>query len=136
MLDKIKERLSRGAAPFLSHIPAGRLKTLFIGLGSALFVLIICLIVTVSGMNRAKNTPADSTDTLSRAFQLPAIPPEDLFLPDEPDFLPGVIPGREQRDSWTAGDAAPFWYNPLEEGEEPWRERIASVIDELLEHVP
>jgi hypothetical protein len=150
MLAKIKERewdfadftgslsrkLSRWYTPFLSRIPvlsAAKKKILFIGLGSA---LIICLVTVVLGMNRAQKALADSTDTLSRAFQLPVIPPEDLFLPDEPDFLPGVIPGQEQRDSWTAGDAAPFWYNPLEEGEEPWRERIESVIDELLEHVP
>jgi hypothetical protein len=64
------------------------------------------------------------------------IPPEELFLPDEPDFLPGVIPERERRSLWTAEDAEPYWYNPLERGKEEWRNRIRTVLDEFLEHVP
>jgi hypothetical protein len=64
------------------------------------------------------------------------IPPEDLFLPEEPDFLPPVILERERREAWTAEDAAPFWYNPLEEGEEEWRELVEEAIDDLLERVP
>ncbi|GHU93415.1 hypothetical protein FACS189479_04750 [Spirochaetia bacterium] len=127
MLAKIK------LIPRIPALLAAKKKNLFIGLGSA---LIICLVTAVLGINRARNVPADSTDTLRLTFQSLAIPPEELFLPDEPDFLPGVIPGQERRDSWTVEDAAPFWYNPLEEGEKPWRDRIASVIDELLEHVP
>jgi hypothetical protein len=64
------------------------------------------------------------------------IPPEELFLPDEPDFLPGIIPEREQRALWTAEDAEPYWYRPLERGEEAWRNRIRATLDEFLEHVP
>ncbi|GHV87443.1 hypothetical protein AGMMS50255_7390 [Spirochaetia bacterium] len=118
------------------HLPEGKGKFFLVGFGALLLILIICLIVVVLGMNSIP----EGTDTLSRAFQpidfRLQIPPDELFLPDEPDFLPGVVPGREQRDSWTAEDAAPFWYNPLENGEEQWRARIESVIDELLEHVP
>jgi hypothetical protein len=142
MLAKIKE-LGRKAADFVKGpsgklsaliplIPAGKKKILFIGLGSA---LIICLIALVSGMNYASDARVKETGSLIRAIQQ-RIPPEDLFLSDEPDFLPGPIPGREQRDSWTAEDAEPFWYNPLEKGEEQWRNRIEAVVDELLEHVP
>jgi hypothetical protein len=69
-------------------------------------------------------------------FRDAAIPPEELFLPDEPDFLPGVIPEREQRKVWSVEDAEPYWYKPLSGGEEVWRERIKTVIDELLEYVP
>jgi hypothetical protein len=43
---------------------------------------------------------------------------------------------REKRSSWTERDAESFWHNPLDQGESPWRERIESAIDELLEHVP
>jgi hypothetical protein len=115
--------------------PAPNGKILLIGLGAALLILIIGL------MNHTSDAPAKGTDTLSRAIPSSdlrphTIPPEELFLPEEPDFLPGVIPGRERRDVWTAEDAAPFWYNPLEEGAAQWRDRIESVIDELLEHVP
>jgi len=64
------------------------------------------------------------------------IPPDDLFLPSEPDFIPGVMLEREQRTVWTAADAAPLWQDPLKNGEEPWRNRIEKTIDEIMESVP
>jgi len=64
------------------------------------------------------------------------IPAEDLFLPDEPDYLPGVLLEREQRLSWTEEDAAEYWQDPLRFGEEQWREKIEAAIDEILERVP
>jgi hypothetical protein len=64
------------------------------------------------------------------------IPPDDLFLPDEPDFIPGILLEREQRAQWTADDAAPLWQDPLRNGEEPWRDRIERTIDEIMESVP
>lgn len=111
---------------------------LFIGPGAVLIILIVVIL----GINRGS---AKGTDTLRDGFQpdglrpqslQPQIPPGELFLPEEPDFLPALILGRERRDAWTAEDAEPFWHNPLEGGEEQWRARIESVIDELLEHVP
>ncbi|MCL2191449.1 MAG: hypothetical protein FWB79_05630 [Treponema sp.] len=74
------------------------------------------------------------------AMHVPAaaglVPPEELFLPDEPDFVPGVMLGREPRDEWTAEDAEPWWRNPLAGGEERWRAGIESTIDEIMESVP
>jgi hypothetical protein len=64
------------------------------------------------------------------------IPPEDLFLPDEPDFIPGVMPEREQRETWTVDDAAPFWIDPLKNGEQPWRDSIEATIEKIMENVP
>jgi hypothetical protein len=61
---------------------------------------------------------------------------EELFLPDEPDFLPGVLLGRERRSSWTEHDAEEFWQDPLKSGEEQWREKIEAAIDEFLERIP
>ena len=64
------------------------------------------------------------------------IPADDLFLPEEPDFVPGVLLEREQREKWTADDAAPLWQGPLKNGEEPWRNRIEKAVDEIMESVP
>jgi len=64
------------------------------------------------------------------------IPAEELFLPDEPDYLPGVILEREQRSSWTESDALEHWRDPLRFGEEKWRGEIEAAIDEFLERVP
>jgi len=64
------------------------------------------------------------------------IPPEDLFLPDEPDYIPGVLLEREQKTAWTIEDAKEHWQDPLKYGEEEWRQKIEASIDELLERVP
>jgi len=64
------------------------------------------------------------------------IPAEDLFLPDEPDYIPGVLLRRDRRSSWTDEDALEYWQDPLKNGEEQWREKIESSIDEYLERVP
>ncbi|MDR2953245.1 MAG: hypothetical protein LBU82_08395 [Treponema sp.] len=69
------------------------------------------------------------------SFQF-AIPSEEIFLPDEPDFIPGVLLGRERRTAWNSQDAAAFWQDPLKEGEEKWREKIETAVDEFLERIP
>ncbi|MDR2501381.1 MAG: hypothetical protein LBD37_09955 [Treponema sp.] len=64
------------------------------------------------------------------------IPSGELFLPAEPDFVPGVLLERERRTTWTMDDAAPWWQDPLKNGEERWRDRVEKTVDELLEKVP
>ena len=64
------------------------------------------------------------------------IPIEELFLPDEPDFLPGVLLERERREIWTEDDAQEYWQDPLRFGEEQWRDKIDTAINELLERIP
>jgi hypothetical protein len=65
-----------------------------------------------------------------------AIPAENLFLPDEPDFIPGVLLERERLSRWTEEGAAGYWQNPLVSGEEQWRRKIEITIYEFLEHIP
>ena len=64
------------------------------------------------------------------------IPAEELFLPDEPDYIPGVLLKRDRKANWTEEDAVEFWQDPLKDGEEKWREKIESSIDDYLERVP
>ena len=64
------------------------------------------------------------------------IPSEELFLPDEPDYIPGVLLKRDRRSNWTEENAMEFWQDPLKNGEEQWREKIESSIDDYLERVP
>jgi hypothetical protein len=95
----------------------------------ALILLILGLVMLTVMNNNAERGDVKETAR-------PVIPPEELFLPEEPDFVPPVLLERAPRGSWSAEDAAPFWHDPLERGEEPWRERIETVIDELLKEVP
>jgi hypothetical protein len=64
-----------------------------------------------------------------------AVPDEEFFLPDEPDFLPPVILFRERKDRWTDGDAAPYWTDPAAFGGD-WDEKVENYVDTLLEGIP
>jgi hypothetical protein len=107
-------------------------------IGFILAALVLALIILLLVLIPASRSPAAGATGPAAAgmFRPVPIPPDELFLPEEPDLLPGVILERERRDAWTAEDAEPYWYNPLEQGEEEWRERVEQVIDELLERVP
>ena len=98
----------------------------------------VCVLLTftviMSILNRMeKKVPSDQPERTKIYF---AIPAEDIFLPEEPDFLPGVLLDRERRTGWSEQDASEYWQDPLRAGEEQWREKIETAIDELLERVP
>ena len=92
----------------------------------------------IKGRSSEQRIPAGGTGTSSGtgAAQRVIIPPDELFLPEEPDFIPGVMLERERRAVWTAEDAAPLWQDPLKNGEQEWRDRIEKTVDEILESVP
>jgi hypothetical protein len=108
----------------------GKRKWLLAGLGAALLFLSAALLIRQRG---SRAGPPLAEEGPVQGFHIPR---EELFLPDEPDFIPGVLLERTPRESWTGEDAAPYWRDPLKSGEEPWREQAEAAIDELLERVP
>ncbi len=100
---------------------------------TAVFVTILTLSVLLSLKIPKKKERTDDQNSLN--FNIP-IPPEEIFLPEEPDFVPGVVLERERRTVWTEEDAREYWRDPLKEGEEQWREKIETEIDKYLERVP
>ena len=95
--------------------------------------VLLTFFVIISMVNRGGNdSPAEPERTRLHIV----IPAEEIFLPDEPDFLPGVLLERDRRSSWTEQDAGEYWQDPLIYGEEQWREKIETAIDEFLERVP
>jgi hypothetical protein len=101
--------------------------------GTACFAAVLVLSVLLSLDRPAKKDRLAAPDRQDYRIVIPA---EEIFLPDEPDFLPGVLLGREQRTEWTQEDAQEYWQDPLKFGEEQWREKIEAAIDEYLERVP
>jgi len=101
------------------------------------FTAFFAVIITLSVILSLINSPARQRSAQpQRASRYDPIPPQEIFLPDEPDFVPGVLLERERRASWTEQDAAVFWQDPLRYGEEQWRENIEIVIDEFMEKIP
>jgi len=100
---------------------------------TAAFAVLLTFSVIMSMVNRMEKVLPQGPERTSIRV---VIPPDELFLPEEPDFLPGVLLDRERRSSWSEQDASEYWQDPLREGEEQWREKIEAAIDELLERVP
>jgi hypothetical protein len=100
---------------------------------TAAFAVILSFSVIISLVDLDSGKKSDEPEKIKINIPIPA---EELFLPDEPDFLPGVLLERERRSSWTEHDADEFWQDPLKSGEEQWREKIEKAIDDFLERIP
>ena len=99
---------------------------------TGVFSLFLTLAVLISLFTREREKPAE----IERPAIISPIPAGELFLPDEPDFVPGVLLERDRKTSWTEEDAEQYWQDPLRQGEEQWREKIEMEIDKILERVP
>ncbi len=100
---------------------------------TVVFAALLTISVLLSLKLPEKKEKAKDQNDLN--YKIP-IPSEEIFLPEEPDFVPGVILDRERRTEWTENDAREYWRDPLKEGEEQWREKIEIEIDKYLERVP
>ena len=126
----IRESLQELMQKLLEKIPENKRRAvLLLIMGSLILLLFIMILLLKTSDN------GDQGET-SPAVQWQLIPIDDFFLPQEPDFIPGVLLEREQRTSWTEDDARVYWQDPLQYGEEIWRGRVDTVIDQFLEHIP
>jgi hypothetical protein len=121
------------AAGKTKELPRTRHKTALVYC-ACIALLSLCAAVIV--LTTRRNAEAERAPEPSAAFSPRPIPPEDFFLPDEPDFLPETLPERERRESWTAEDARPFWRDPLVDGTFDYTELMSTVIDDLMERAP
>jgi len=101
---------------------------------------IICTIVfavflTISVFISMGNSVDNENTGYERIIFYSPVPAEEIFLPDEPDFVPGVLLERERNTIWTEQDGSIYWQDPMRFGEELWRDRIEAAINELLERV-
>jgi hypothetical protein len=132
--DGLRARIQQIAGKLADRLPPGKRRPVLIAsIGvCAVFALIFVGTSLARGGHEGRKPPAAGTAPVRQGL----IPSDDLFLPEEPDFVPGVLLEREQRVKWTADDAVPLWQDPLKNGEEPWRNRIEKAIDEIMESVP
>ena len=113
----------------LASIPlmAGKKRVLFFAAGG-LAALLLVLVITAAALNSRR--PGEAAAMQAAHF----IPSEELFIPDEPDFVPDFLLEREPRHLWSIDDIRPYWRtsgNP-----EFWHNIIRSAVDELMENIP
>ncbi|MDR2403507.1 MAG: hypothetical protein LBD78_05710 [Spirochaetaceae bacterium] len=140
-LDPVRGLFDRAIAklreflPSVAELRGGRHKRGLIFLSVLVLALLVTFLVVVL-VNRSSRRVSAPGDEISKTFQPSPIPAEELFLPGEPDFLPGVVLERERREGWTAEDAAPFWTDPMNAGPEGYVDSIRGVVDEMMERIP
>jgi hypothetical protein len=110
-----------------------KLKIISAGIALAV-VLVIAGMMLILTRNSRSRRMRDS-DAVAELFRM-ELPAEELFLGDEPDFLPEVLLEREQREEWTADDARPYWIDPADEGDKIYEDMIGVVVDRIMERIP
>ena len=147
----LNNKTSSLAERFFGRFPEGNRKSMLIAAGGLAALLLIVVISVLAGNLRnpqsgssKKNAPAQMCAELPGYEGLAG----ELFIPNEPDFVPEFILEREPRRSWSIDDIRPYWKNPLQtsgvsgagssslDASEKWREEIKSAVDKLMEAVP
>jgi hypothetical protein len=98
-----------------------------------LFGLVLALVVI--GTTVILKKAGETVPEVPSLFSAQRVPREEFFSPGEPDFLPPVLLYREQKERWTAEDAAPFWTDPATI-DDNWRNKVEEYVEKLLESVP
>lgn len=114
------------------NLSAGQKRRIAV-VSTIVFAGLFSLIVFITAFSSGSEKPITRSDKINI---ISPIPPEEIFLPDEPDFIPGTLLERDRRLIWTEEDASAFWQDPLRFGEEQWRDKLEAAIDEFLERVP
>jgi len=114
---------------FLGRLPKEKKIPVLICLGGLAAILVILIITSIAaGIGGTKRSAASNT-----AISL-HIPPDEFFIPSEPDFVPDFLLGREPRQSWSVETIRPFWRSPG--NHDLWRGEIKTAVELLLEAVP
>ena len=113
----------------LDRFPQNKKRPMLFAIGAAALLFIILLIAAL-----ALNSQGPRQSAIAGIGITLNIPPEELFIPDEPDFIPDFLLERESRNSWSIEDIRPYWRNPG--NWELWRREIQSAVDSLMESVP
>jgi hypothetical protein len=113
----------------LDRIPEEKRRFFLLSLSGLVF-LAICL--TIAALAIGPRAPVNPREMRS-GYRIPA---EELFYPQEPDFLPPLLMERNPRQPWTTGDLELFWLDPKTGNEEKWLETAKAVVDRLMDGVP
>jgi hypothetical protein len=138
ILDKIKTVLTSTILTFDDQFSRYKkiIVAMFACLGIILFLLLAVLLLQRKNTRKGEAKRPDTAQTAVPALNnKPSIPVEDIFLPNEPDFLPEVILEREPH-KWSPEDTREFWTNPMENEQIKWQDNITNVVNGIMERIP
>ena len=105
------------------------------GAGGLLVSLIIILLLLLVNNGTNKGNTAN-VRALSEAFTAEPIPRKELFIEEEPDFLPKVLYYQPPQSAWDAEFVSQFW-QPLDDKTiQDLRKGAENRVRALLEAIP
>jgi hypothetical protein len=134
-LSGLRERLRDKAGMFSAKVPEEYRRPAGIAAAIVAVILLFAALGTLllsKGETEEKRGDSDPVNVPLVKFFIPV---DEVFLPDEPDFVPGVTTERERRAEWTEKEAESWWRDPLENGGQNWRDQIEKNVDDILESV-
>jgi len=116
----------------LENMLSEKRRVFFVAIGALFTFLLVIILISVNtssgqGDGRGGVNAAERLVTIS-------IPHDELFFPDEPDFVPDFLLEREPRLIWTMEDIRPYWRVPG--NYDFWRNELRSEVDLLMDGVP
>ncbi|AEJ18726.1 hypothetical protein [Gracilinema caldarium] len=104
----------------------------FIGL----IVLLLILLVTLHVNNRGNKKNLEVGRALSEAYTAEPLKRQELFIEEEPDFVPKFLYFREPQTSWTPEFAHQFWQSLDDKTLQVLQDAADNNINRLLEAIP
>ena len=113
----------------LDWIPEKNRHIFLLAFGAVIFLAICITVMALAGGRQAPERRPVMTAS-------PTIPAEELFYPEEPDFLPPLLLEREPRQGWTTRELELYWQDPKAGNEEKLREIVKTAVDKIMDGVP
>jgi len=101
-----------------------------------LIVLLLILLVTLLVNSRGNKKNLEAGQALSAAFTAEPIKRNELFLEDEPDFVPKFLYYREPQERWTPEFVHQFWQSLDDKTIQDLQQAADNKVNELLEAIP
>jgi hypothetical protein len=101
-----------------------------------IIILVPVIIIIIVNVRRSQAAAlAQHEAEIKTQFTGLSIPKENLYLPEEPDFMQQIMLTPKKK-TWTPEDAAPYWKAPSEIGEDAMRDKVTQSVDSLMQNVP
>lgn len=102
--------------------------------GAILFCVSVIITMWMIGAGDRKASAA--ARALSRSYTAEPITHSELFVEDEPDFVPPYLYYRAPQTSWTPESVSQLWQKPDNKTIQDVRKAADDRISELLEAIP
>uniref|UniRef100_A0A7C3IHR4 Uncharacterized protein n=1 Tax=Gracilinema caldarium TaxID=215591 RepID=A0A7C3IHR4_9SPIR len=103
---------------------------------SGAIILLVLLILALVLNNSGNKQNLDKVKALSDAYKAESIPRKELFMEEEPDFVPKVLYYRAPQSAWDAEFVSQFWQTLDDKTIQDLQKDADNRVRVLLEAIP